>query len=99
MIIINRRNSILREETRFPDSIYYIAMLLDLIFRISWAVSLFPTAFGITGDMHYVSLPLGCVEVIRRCIWNVFRLENEHINNCGEFRIVKDVPLFDVNTI
>ncbi|VEL30800.1 unnamed protein product [Protopolystoma xenopodis] len=26
-----------------------------------------------------------------RFIWNFFRLENEHLNNCGEFRAVRDI--------
>ncbi|KAH7569903.1 hypothetical protein JRO89_XS05G0016200 [Xanthoceras sorbifolium] len=35
-------------------------------------------------------LPL---EVIRRGMWNFYRLENEHLNNAGKFRAVKTVPL------
>lgn len=27
----------------------------------------------------------------RRFIWNFFRLENEHLNNCGKFRAVRDI--------
>jgi len=26
-------------------------------------------------------------------MWNFFRLENEHLNNCGQFRAIKDIPL------
>jgi hypothetical protein len=26
-------------------------------------------------------------------MWNFFRLENEHLNNCGHFRAIKDIPL------
>ena len=29
----------------------------------------------------------------RRFIWNFFRLENEHLNNCGEFRAVRDISI------
>jgi hypothetical protein len=32
-------------------------------------------------------------ELFRRFIWNVFRLENEHLNNVEGYRIVHDVPL------
>ncbi|KAG0209903.1 hypothetical protein BGX28_009870 [Mortierella sp. GBA30] len=28
-----------------------------------------------------------------RWVWNFFRLENEHLNNCGQFRAIKDIPL------
>jgi hypothetical protein len=33
------------------------------------------------------------LEVFRRFIWNFFRLENEHLNNCGEFRAVRDISI------
>ena len=26
-------------------------------------------------------------------IWNYFRLENEHLNNCGQFRAVRDISI------
>ena len=29
----------------------------------------------------------------RRVIWNIIRLENEHLNNVGEFRAIREIPL------
>lgn len=29
--------------------------------------------------------------LFRRFVWNFFRLENEHLNNCGKFRAVRDI--------
>jgi EXS domain-containing protein len=26
-------------------------------------------------------------------VWNFFRLENEHLNNCGKFRAVRDISV------
>ena len=26
-------------------------------------------------------------------MWNFFRLENEHLNNCGQFRAVRDISV------
>lgn len=26
-------------------------------------------------------------------MWNFFRLENEHLNNCGKFRAVRDISI------
>ena len=34
---------------------------------------------------------LAPLEVFRRFVWNFFRLENEHLNNCGKFRAVRDI--------
>lgn len=43
---------------------------------------------------------LAVMEILRRIIWNVFRLENEQLNNCGLFRATKDIPLpFSVNEV
>jgi hypothetical protein len=40
---------------------------------------------------------LNCIiaplEVFRRFIWNFLRLENEHVNNCGQFRAVRDISV------
>ena len=35
----------------------------------------------------------GLLELFRRFVWNFFRLENEHLNNCGEFRAVRDISI------
>jgi hypothetical protein len=36
---------------------------------------------------------LAPLEVFRRFVWNYFRLENEHLNNCGKFRAVRDISV------
>lgn len=32
-------------------------------------------------------------------MWNFFRLENEHLNNCGEFRAIRDISIVPLETI
>lgn len=60
--------------------------------RFGWAFSLSLTEMGyIHGDlMLSILAPL---EVFRRFVWNFFRLENEHLNNCGKFRAVRDISV------
>jgi len=36
---------------------------------------------------------LGGLEIVRRGIWNIFRVENEGVNNTGKFRAVDLIPL------
>ena len=36
------------------------------------------------------------LEIYRRSVWNLFRLENEHLNNCGDFRAVRDISIAPV---
>ena len=40
---------------------------------------------------------LWCV-VCRRFVWNFFRLENEHLNNCGQFRAVRDISIVPIDS-
>ncbi|VDL97979.1 unnamed protein product [Schistocephalus solidus] len=64
---------------------YYCAILEDLIIRFAWAVL-------ISVIFHHITFPLTLIILIfRRVIWNFFRLENEHLNNCGNFRAVRDI--------
>lgn len=52
--------------------------------RFGWAVSLSLTeTLYVHGDL--LTSVLSPLEVFRRFVWNFFRLENEHLNNCGEF--------------
>ena len=43
-----------------------------------------------------INCVLQFLEVFRRFIWNFIRLENEHLNNCGQFRIVRDISIAPV---
>jgi len=31
-------------------------------------------------------------------VWNFFRLENEHLNNCGQFRAVRDISIAPIDS-
>ena len=33
------------------------------------------------------------IVIFRHFIWNFFCLENEHLNNCGQFRAVRDISI------
>ncbi|KAF9953799.1 hypothetical protein BGZ72_005133 [Mortierella alpina] len=68
---------------------YYCAVVFDFIGRFAWILRLMP--LGINGAI--LSFTLALLEVLRRWVWNFFRLENEHLNNCGQFRAIKDIPL------
>ncbi|KAF9325417.1 hypothetical protein BG006_011100 [Podila minutissima] len=69
--------------------VYYMAIVLDFVGRFAWVVRFMP----LNVDVMILSFSLALVEVLRRWQWNFFRLENEHLNNCGQFRAIKDIPL------
>ncbi|XP_039287272.1 xenotropic and polytropic retrovirus receptor 1 [Nilaparvata lugens] len=74
------------------NSYYYFAVMEDFILRFGWVLSMSLTEMGyVHGDLM-VSI-LSPLEVFRRFVWNFFRLENEHLNNCGKFRAVRDISV------
>lgn len=86
----------LREELIYPVKYYYVAIVNDFILRFGWTLNLSLTEVGaIPPDI--ITLVLAPCEIIRRFIWNFYRLENEHLNNCGEFRAVRDISISGQN--
>lgn len=67
-------------------------MVEDLILRFGWTLSMSLVKAGyVEGELMMTIL--SPFEVFRRFIWNYFRLENEHLNNCGKFRAVRDISV------
>ncbi|TMS20791.1 Xenotropic and polytropic retrovirus receptor 1 [Larimichthys crocea] len=70
----------------------------DVILRFAWTIQISLTTMTkihSVGDI--VATVLAPLEVFRRFVWNFFRLENEHLNNCGEFRAVRDISVAPLN--
>lgn len=67
-------------------------MIEDLILRFGWTLSMSLIEMGYIDSDIMFSI-LAPLEVFRRFIWNYFRLENEHLNNCGNFRAVRDISI------
>lgn len=90
-------NKFLREEIVYPTFSYYFAIVADLILRFTWALSISLTESGIIHSDMIVTI-FSPLEVFRRFLWNYFRLENEHLNNCGKFRAVRDISVAPLDT-
>ena len=81
-------NKFLREEIVYSSkSYYYFAIIEDFVLRFGWAVSLSLTEMGFSMWGDLITSVLSPLEVFRRFIWNFFRLENEHLNNCGKYEL------------
>lgn len=86
-------NKFLREEIVYSSKgFYYFAIIEDLVLRFLWVPSFILIQNKYVGAelMTSMTAPL---EVFRRFVWNFFRLENEHLNNCGKFRAVRDISV------
>jgi len=68
-------------------------MVSNLFLRLCWLFTVSPNYWGVIRNGNIVAYGSALVEVFRRFQWNFFRMENEHTNNCGEFRAVKEMPL------
>ncbi|KAK2841483.1 hypothetical protein Q7C36_013062 [Tachysurus vachellii] len=91
-------NTFLREEIVYPQkAYYYCAIVEDVILRFSWTLQIALTNFTHVSSADVVATALAPLEVFRRFVWNFFRLENEHLNNCGEFRAVRDISVAPLN--
>ncbi|CAF3045827.1 unnamed protein product [Rotaria socialis] len=94
-------NKFLRDQIVYPSKFYYYAGIVeDFIFRYIWVINVF-MQFR-TSSAEYtdvIGFIFGLIEIFRRFIWNYFRLENEHLNNCGEFRAVRDISIAPISNI
>lgn len=71
-----------------------LAIVEDLVFRSLWTLNISVGEGGagiLEGDI--LGTILAVLEVFRRFVWNLFRLENEQLTNVGEFRVVRDISI------
>ncbi|KAK6914121.1 EXS, C-terminal [Dillenia turbinata] len=89
----NSKNAFLRDDLILKNkSIYYVSIVLNLVLRIAWVEAVIKFNIPMV-ESRLLDFSMASLEVIRRGHWNFYRLENEHLNNCGKFRAVKAVPL------
>ncbi|TYH00927.1 hypothetical protein E1A91_A09G014200v1 [Gossypium mustelinum] len=90
----NSTNPWLRDKLVVPHKgVYYAAMVLNCVLRLAWMQQVL--GIQTVPFLHKTALVavVASLEIIRRGIWNFFRLENEHLNNVGKYRAFKSVPL------
>ncbi|KAI4345837.1 hypothetical protein L6164_012926 [Bauhinia variegata] len=89
----NSRNPWLRDDLILKNkSIYYLSIALNAVLRVAWVETVMHFKVG-PAQSRMLEFLLASLEVIRRGHWNFYRLENEHLNNVGHYRVVKAVPL------
>ncbi|KAK0596056.1 hypothetical protein LWI29_012817 [Acer saccharum] len=87
------KNRWLRDKLLVPcKTVYFAAMVLNVILRFAWLQTVLDLKLGFLHEEIVITI-FASLEIIRRGIWNFFRLENEHLNNVGKYRAFKSVPL------
>jgi hypothetical protein len=72
---------------------YYFAIVSNLALRAAWVLTISPTGFGLNLRTDVFNTLIWTAEILRRNQWNFYRLENEHLTNCENYRVVNIVPL------
>ncbi|KAG1876291.1 EXS family-domain-containing protein [Suillus subluteus] len=81
---------LLRRELVYTSQIplYYVAMVTNFFIRFLW-VFYIPN-WPYFNTRSFIS---ALMEMVRRVVWNFYRLENEHLGNMDQYRITREVPL------
>eukprot|EP01105_Mastigella_eilhardi_P018861 TRINITY_DN43_c0_g2_i1.p1 TRINITY_DN43_c0_g2~~TRINITY_DN43_c0_g2_i1.p1 ORF type:complete len:584 (+),score=143.95 TRINITY_DN43_c0_g2_i1:866-2617(+) len=78
--------------------VYYIVVFADFAMRMMWTLTISPTTLGIGSPIQNEILTsvVACLEILRRGVWNVYRVENEHLSNCAKYRVTRNIELVSV---
>ncbi|KAK3359866.1 EXS family-domain-containing protein [Lasiosphaeria hispida] len=93
------RRPLLRGITALKQTwVYYLIMVIDPILRFSW---IFYAIFTHnTQHSTVVSFFVAFAEVVRRGMWTLLRVENEHCSNVAQYKASRDIPLpYQLDTI
>ncbi|OAX34317.1 EXS-domain-containing protein, partial [Rhizopogon vinicolor AM-OR11-026] len=82
---------LLRRELVYTSQIplYYFALVSNFAIRFIWTFYI-PSMSASFGLRTFIA---GFLEMLRRIVWNFYRLENEHLGNMDQYRITHEVPL------
>ncbi|QLG73856.1 hypothetical protein HG535_0F03670 [Zygotorulaspora mrakii] len=70
---------------------YYFAMVWDVLIRFQWIVyALAPQTIQQSAITSFV---LAVTEILRRFVWVILRVENEHVANVHLFKVTGESPL------
>eukprot|EP00002_Diphylleia_rotans_P010784 TRINITY_DN2133_c0_g1_i3.p1 TRINITY_DN2133_c0_g1~~TRINITY_DN2133_c0_g1_i3.p1 ORF type:complete len:622 (-),score=92.44 TRINITY_DN2133_c0_g1_i3:217-2082(-) len=87
-----RRKQILRQHLVYRSTwLYYFATASNGIARLLWIL----TVSWSESRTNMFRGVLSTVEILRRFQWNMYRMENEHKNNCLNYRAVKYSDAFN----
>ncbi|KAL7669792.1 hypothetical protein ACOME3_004739 [Neoechinorhynchus agilis] len=93
-------NGIFRKPLIYGSSLKYIsAVLLNGLLRASWTGK-FRVGKSILWPGSLSKVWMGTLfslcELSRRSLWNIFRLECEHVNNCAIQRAIRDISIVPI---
>lgn len=94
----NNKYFLLREKLTFPQIVYYIAIFYDIIIRAAWTWYFIPVGSNL---LEWKNLLKDTLEVTRRGLWALIRIENENISNPEQYRsflIIPELPQEEIQS-
>jgi hypothetical protein len=85
----NNKHFFLREKITFPQVMYYIAIFYNVIIRATWTWSFIPIPSDLS---EWKNILIGTLDIIRRGVWALIRIENENLNNPEHYRSFLTIP-------
>ena len=90
-------NAFLREELIYKPKIkYYLMIVGDFFLRLGWGINFTVGQMDLPISFDVVKAVTSTLEMIRRCLWNFFRVENEHIRNCQQYIAVRNIRVVTI---
>jgi hypothetical protein len=88
------KNYPLRDKLYYKKKwVYYLISILDFFLRFLWLITLSPEVINEFIRPESLSLILGSLEIFRRGMWNLIRVEYKHFEISKEFKVTNDVEL------
>jgi hypothetical protein len=69
----------LRDVSLFAPWVYWTAIIVNFFLRLTWIFTISPKAFGFDFPMPFFLMGTAVLELLRRAMWAVLRLEHEHV--------------------
>ena len=85
----NNLHFFLREKLTYPQVSYYLAIAYDIIVRTTWTWNFIHIKSSLSEWKNLLTCTL---EVIRRAVWVLIRVENENLSNPENYRTILAIP-------
>ena len=85
----NDKHLFLREALTYPQIVYYLAIIYDIIVRTTWTWNFIHIRNSLSEWKNILTCTL---EVIRRAVWVLIRVENENLSNPENYRTILAIP-------
>lgn len=87
----------LRPVITYSRPFYYFAIILNLVLRCTFTITMFIPVNNYLWltSIGYGTL-IGVMELFRRWVWSLLRIENEQVNNLERYRHVHDLSLIHI---